>query len=188
MNQTEVLTKYESFRDRCQPNLYDFHYAFRPFHLVSCCSWGPVVHLNNCCARQQVYFGTRADENAIFNKSNNQKWIGGAASILAVAEVDLPQQGYQLEKTAQRSCLVAENGDGSNQENANNAKGSGCKLKVAKMLIHPGEINSFIPWHQNMKVVASHSDHKEVFIWDIEKQVCMQSKHCQEASSPNITL
>jgi len=39
--------------------------------------------------RQEIFFGTRADENSIYNKNNNQKWLGGQASLLAVAEVDI---------------------------------------------------------------------------------------------------
>ena len=108
MNRSEVLNKLETFRDRCQPNLYDYFYAFRPYHLVSCCAFGPPVHTHPTCVRQTIYFGTRADEYANYNKNNNLKWTGGAASLLAVAEVDIAQQGYQLERNSNRSRLTVE--------------------------------------------------------------------------------
>lgn len=44
------------------------------------------------------------------------------------------------------------------------------KLKVTKILIHPGEINSFRCWPLNRRILASHSDHHEIFIWDINQQ------------------
>jgi hypothetical protein len=47
--------------------------------------------------RQEIYFGTRADENSQYNRNNNQKWIGGQASLLAIAEIDIAQQGYILQ-------------------------------------------------------------------------------------------
>jgi len=43
LSRSAVLQRLETFRDLCQPNLYDFYYAFRPYHLVSCCGWGPPV-------------------------------------------------------------------------------------------------------------------------------------------------
>lgn len=144
MNRSEVMTKYESFRDRCQHVLYDFYFPFRPYHLVSCCGWGPVITSNYCYARQQIYFGTRADEIAVYNKNNNQKWLGGAASVLALAEVDLPRQGYQMKQPCNKQRNSDEHNDFQiNQANLLQFKGMACKLQVKKILVHPGEINSF---------------------------------------------
>lgn len=61
-------------------------------------------------------------------------------------------------------------------------------MKVTKILIHPGEINSFKCWPNNRRVIASHSDHNELFLWDMDQQPCMQSKHKQEPSFPNLIL
>ena len=89
MNRGEIIERYETFRDRCQPNLYDFFNAYRPYHLVSCCGWGPALIESENCLKQEIFFGTRADENCTFNK-NTQRWYGGPASLLAVGEVDIP--------------------------------------------------------------------------------------------------
>ncbi len=48
-----------------------------------------------------------------------------------------------------------------------NILGQQSKLKVTKLLIHPGEINSFKCWPLNRRIIASHSDHQEIFIWDM---------------------
>lgn len=36
--------------------------------------------------------------------------------------------------------------------------------------------------------MASHSDQLDVYVWDFDKQQCMQTKHAQETSTPNIIL
>ena len=84
------------------------------------------------------------------------KWVGGAASILALAEVDIAQQGHQLEY---RMAM----------EGGTYVKGQQGKLKVGKILIHPGEINGFKVWPLNKRIIASHSDHQEIFLWDIDQ-------------------
>ena len=101
MNRSEIIERYETFRDKCQPNLYDFFNAYRPYHLVSCCGWGPPLIESENCLKQEIFFGTRADENCTFNK-NTQRWYGGPASLLAVGEVDIPHQGYQIEHSKGR--------------------------------------------------------------------------------------
>jgi len=93
MNRLEVQQRCEHFRDRCQPNLYDYFYAFRPYHLVSCCGWGQALsQTNQGSLCQEIYFGTRADEASVFR---NQKWLG-QPSLLSVAEVDIAQPGFTL--------------------------------------------------------------------------------------------
>lgn len=97
-SRTEVVQRLETFRDLCQPNLYDFYFAFWPHHLVSCCGWGPPVSGVATSSgaskgtsgpntsqlgplqgstRQEIFFGTRADEHSVYNGNNNQKWLGG---------------------------------------------------------------------------------------------------------------
>ena len=215
MSRAEVLHRYETFRDKCQPNLYDFFNAFKPYHLVSCCAWGQAVDPAQStggtnsgqngssksvlggpfnpesanCLRQEIYFGTRADEFSTYNKSNNQKWLGGPASLLAVGEVDIAKQGYQLEQSKGRISMERE-GTGAGQGSAYQQflKGQQAKLKVKKILIHPGEINSFKSWPMNRKILASHSDHNEIFVWDMNLQQCVGNKHKTEPSLPNMIL
>lgn len=62
------------------------------------------------------------------------------------------------------------------------------RLNVTKLLVHPGEINSFKSWPMNRRVIASHSDHSEIFIWDFNLQPSAASKLRTEPSGPNIRL
>ena len=94
MNRSDIASRYETFRDRCQPNLYDFFNAYRPYHLVSCCGWGSSLNECESSLKQELYFGTRADEISTYNRNQNSRWGGGPASLLAVAEVDIAKPGY----------------------------------------------------------------------------------------------
>lgn len=62
------------------------------------------------------------------------------------------------------------------------------KMKVKKLLIHPGEINNFKSWPKNGRIIASHSDQQEIYIWDVNLQQCMQKKTKSEPSIPNMIL
>jgi WD40 repeat protein len=44
------------------------------------------------------------------------------------------------------------------------------RIEVQKIIIHPGEINCLKCWPRNKRVVATHSDNKNVYIWDIKHQ------------------
>jgi len=59
---------------------------------------------------------------------------------------------------------------------------------VNKILIHPGEINSFKSWAMNRRIIASHSDLHNVFVWDMNLQQCAKSKLRQDHNIPNINL
>ena len=59
---------------------------------------------------------------------------------------------------------------------------------MTKVLVHPGEINSFKAWPMNRRIVASHSDHAEIFVWDMGLSPSASSKLRTEPSSPNIRL
>lgn len=61
-------------------------------------------------------------------------------------------------------------------------------MKVKKILIHPGEINNFKSWVKNKRMIASHSDQHEIYIWDINLQQCVQKKTKSEPSIPNMIL
>ena len=100
-NRLDALSRFETFRNVCQHTLYDFYWPFRPFHLVSCAGWGAKVPpkqpqpslllpkpLGNneeetrgaqasSSLRQEIYFGTRADDACSFDMGGSQKWVGG---------------------------------------------------------------------------------------------------------------
>lgn len=67
-------------------------------------------------------------------------------------------------------------------------KGLQARLQVSKILIHPGEVNSFKCWPRNRRIIASHSDLHEIYIWDINLQQSSSHKHKVESSQANIIL
>ena len=95
----------------------------------------------------------------ISNWSKNLKWTNGQGSLLAVAEVDIGYPGY----------IVCQKGLQSFSE-MNSIKSDEGNMQVSKLIVHPGEINSFKCWPLNRRIIASHSDHPEIYIWDINLQ------------------
>ena len=57
-----------------------------------------------------------------------------------------------------------------------NYKSLPARLNVTKILVHPGEINSFKTWPMNRRIIASHTDHPEIYIWDGALQPSTHSK------------
>jgi len=145
------------------------------------------------CLRQEIYFGTRADESSIYNRNSNSKWVGGQASLLVVAEVDIAQQGFVLSQNGGFGSGGPLSGgrmafEGSGPGGHQSFKGLQARLQVSKLLIHPGEVNSFKSWPQNRRIIASHSDHHEIYIWDINLQQSSSHKHKAESSQANMIL
>ena len=60
------------------------------------------------------------------------------------------------------------------------------RVEVHKILIHPGEINCLKCWPKNKKVIATHSDTKNVYIWDTKKQKNANERINTEASIPDL--
>ena len=44
------------------------------------------------------------------------------------------------------------------------------RIEVQKIIIHPGEINCLKGWAKNPKIIATHSDTKNVYVWDMQQQ------------------
>ena len=162
---------------------------------MSCCGWGSALNECESSLKQELYFGTRADEISTYNRNQNSRWGGGPASLLAVAEVDIAKPGYQMQNGKNRMAM--EIGNGNTGPNSNGGAGGAYqqqlknaqpKLKVNKILIHPGEINSFKSWAMNRRIIASHSDLHHVFVWDMNLQQCAKSKLRQDHNIPNISL
>ena len=65
------------------------------------------------------------------------------------------------------SMEVGNSGSQSAYQQQQKGQQAQAKLKVTKIIIHPGEINSFRSWPPNRRILASHSDHHEIFIWDV---------------------
>jgi hypothetical protein len=85
-----------------------------------------------------------------------------------VAEVDFAQPGYTLKNSWGKADISTNVGIG-----GVNTQKVQPKMKVKKILIHPGEINNFKSSVKNKRMIASHSDQHEIYIWDINLQQCV---------------
>ena len=110
-----------------------------------------------------------------------------------MAEVDVAKQGYVLSQVGgMGSGRALSNGrmafEGNGPGGQQSFKGLQARLQVSKILIHPGEVNSFKCWPRNRRIIASHSDLHEIYIWDINLQQSSPHKHKVESNQANIIL
>ncbi|GLU14317.1 hypothetical protein SLE2022_308930 [Rubroshorea leprosula] len=61
-------------------------------------------------------------------------------------------------------------------------------VKKYKTIIHPGEVNRIRELPQNSKIVATHTDSPDVFIWDVEAQPNRQPSLGATVSRPDLIL
>ncbi|KAJ4952312.1 hypothetical protein NE237_029144 [Protea cynaroides] len=61
-------------------------------------------------------------------------------------------------------------------------------VKKFKTIIHPGEVNRIRELPQNSKIVATHTDSPDVFIWDVEAQPNRHAVLGAAESRPDLTL
>ncbi|WCJ39532.1 Transducin family protein / WD-40 repeat family protein [Euphorbia peplus] len=61
-------------------------------------------------------------------------------------------------------------------------------VKKYKTIIHPGEVNRIRELPQNSKIVATHTDSPDVFIWDVEAQPNRQAVLGSTPSRPDLVL
>ena len=59
---------------------------------------------------------------------------------------------------------------------------------MKKIIVHPGEINSLKVFQKNKSVIATHSDSKKVFIWDMDVQKSVKEKMKMPANVPDLIL
>ena len=62
------------------------------------------------------------------------------------------------------------------------------RFDVQKVIIHPGEINSLRVWQKNRRLIATHSDSKKVYLWDIVAQKTVKDKIKMPANVPDLVL
>ena len=69
------------------------------------------------------------------------------------------------------------------------------RIEVSKIVIHPGEvipylfnlqINCIKCWSRNPKVIASHTDSRYVFLWDMNAQRNASERYNVEAAQPDL--
>ena len=54
--------------------------------------------------------------------------------------------------------------------------------------MHPGEINSLRVWEKNRRLVATHSDSRKVYLWDMQSQKTVKDKVKMPANQPDLVL
>ena len=62
------------------------------------------------------------------------------------------------------------------------------RFDVQKVIIHPGEINSLRVWQKNRRLIATHSDSRKVYLWDIVAQKTVKDKIKMPANIPDLVL
>lgn len=62
------------------------------------------------------------------------------------------------------------------------------RIEVSKIVIHPGEINCIKCWSRNPKVIASHTDSRYVFLWDMNAQRNASERYNVEAAQSDLVL
>ena len=62
------------------------------------------------------------------------------------------------------------------------------RISVKRIISHPFEINCLKPWGMNRKIVCSHTDSKEVYLWDLNYQEDAEYKDNVPANTPDLIL
>jgi len=126
---------------------------------------------------QEVFFGCRTDGRYV-EKSNIWQGLG---SLLVLGTVDIPAPGFRL---GQKQTV-----DGNHRRampTGRQASDSNHRIDVQKVIIHPGEINCMKCWPRNKRILATHSDNKNVYLWDIKHQKNAADKANLEANYPDL--
>lgn len=93
--------------------------------------------------------------------------------------VDIPGKGFRLESK------VVEGGRRA-MESSKKFEDPNKRIEVQKVIVHPGEINCLKCWPMNKRVVATHSDTKNVYLWDIRAQKNAHDRINVEANIPDL--
>ena len=109
-----------------------------------------------------MYFGCRTDGRYV-EKVNAWHGLG---SLLVSGNVDVPHKGYKL-GPKQQSYLVGSGRKGMTS-GVKRFEDPNQRIEVQKIVIHPGEINCIKCWPKNQKIIATHSDNKFVYVWDMK--------------------
>lgn len=59
-------------------------------------------------------------------------------------------------------------------------------MEVQKVIVHPGEINCLKCWPKNQRIIATHSDTKNVYVWDFKQQKNATDRINIEANIPDL--
>lgn len=104
---------------------------------------------------------------------------------MVFGSVDVPAQGYKLGPKHMSNIGVGgrramTTADGRKYEDPNQ------RIEVQKIIIHPGEINCMKCWPRNKRIIATHSDTKNVYVWDAKLQKNAIDRFNIEANIPDL--
>ncbi|KAL4359169.1 hypothetical protein HN51_018883 [Arachis hypogaea] len=122
------------------------------------CRWGPLLEQATYKNRHRLYLSEQTD--------------GSVPNTLVVANVEVVKP----------RVAAAEHISQFNEESRSPF------VKKYKTIIHPGEVNRIRELRQNSKIVATHTDSPEVFIWDLETQPNRQALLGAPTSRPDLVL
>eukprot|EP00347_Sterkiella_histriomuscorum_P008918 403343245 len=168
---TNLFENYETFKEQTAPILYDYYYPHKLEWPASCCRWGEIKVESNEFMQQEVFFGCRTD-GRFHEKVNAWQGLG---SLVVMGYLDIPKPGYRVEKERKRMTL-------GKRYDPNQ------RIDIQKVFVHPGEINCLKCWPKNKRVIATHSDTKNVYVWDFNKQRNAHDRINIEANTPDLIL
>ncbi|MED6109213.1 WD-40 repeat-containing protein msi4 [Stylosanthes scabra] len=122
------------------------------------CRWGPLLEQATYKNRHRLYLSEQTD--------------GSVPNTLVVANVEVVKP----------RVAAAEHISQFNEEARSPF------VKKYKTIIHPGEVNRIRELPQNSKIVATHTDIPEVYIWDLETQPNRQALLGAATSRPDLVL
>lgn len=109
----------------------------------------------------------------------------GLGSLLVAGNVDVPHKGFKL-GPKQQSYLAGGSVRRGMTSGVKRFEDPNQRIEVQKILIHPGEINCIKCWPKNQKIIATHSDNKYVYVWDMKSQKNATDRINVEANIPDL--
>ena len=100
--------------------------------------------------------------------------------MLVMGTIDIPAQGYKIGPKFSGNLERRAMTNGKRFEDPNQ------RIEVSKIIVHPGEINCVKCWSKNLQVIATHSDTKYVYIWDMKTQKNANDRINVEANIPDL--
>jgi histone-binding protein RBBP4 len=149
------------------PLLYDWLASTNRTWPSLTCRWGPPAIAFNASAAG----GTRSRQRLYWSEQTD----GSAPNTLIAASVDVILPRCAPAESVARACTEA---------------GAGSTFRKGKTVYHPGEVNKIreVNGVAPAELVVTHSDVKEVYVWNLGAQAdrCGDTRH--EPSRPDCTL
>lgn len=140
------------------PVLYDWLANYHLMWPSLSCRWGPQVEHGTYRNRQRLYMSEQTD--------------GSMPNTLVVATCEVVKPRTAAAKHISQF----------------NVESKSSFVKKSKAIIHPGEVNRIRELPQNSKIVATHTDSPEVYIWNTDTQPNRASAAGAQPSRPDLVL